>query len=148
MKRLFVFSVLFLLFSFSISAQSSVTNEKYEVVKITQKEFETLVMDLDDPENPVYKGKVPCIVDFYTDWCRPCKMLQPILQELAKEYKGKLKIYKVHAEEEKTLSAMFGVNAYPTMIFFPKKGTPVMIKGLHEKASLKKYIEQYLFSKQ
>jgi len=145
MKKLSLFAALCLLFSFAtLHAQTNNSkNEKYEVVKLTQKEFQELVMDFNN-KNATYKGKVPCIVDFYADWCRPCRMLHPILEELQKEYKGKLKIYRVNVDEEKALSSAYGITALPTLLMFQKQGTPVKIQGYHEKAVLKNYIEQYL----
>lgn len=146
MKKLSLFTILLLLFSFStLYAQTSnQKNEKYEVVKLTQKEFQELIMDFNNP-NATYKGKTPCIVDFYADWCRPCKMLHPILEELQKEYKGKLKIYRVDVDVEKTLAAKYGINLLPTLLMFSKQGAPVKIQGYHEKEALQNYIEQYLF---
>lgn len=145
MKKLSRFAALLLLCSFStLYAQTNKKTEKYEVIKITQKEFQELVMDIENP-NATYKGKVPCIVDFYADWCRPCKMLHPILDDLQKEYKGKLRIYRVNVDEEKALSAKFEIRLLPTLLMFPKQGTPVQIQGYHEKEALRGYIEQYLF---
>jgi len=141
MKKLSLLTALLLLTSF-LYAQ---TNKKYEVIKISQKEFQELIMDFNDPE-ATYKGKTPCIVDFYADWCRPCRMLHPILEALQKEYKGKLKIYRVNVDEEKALSSMYGISVLPTLLMFPKQGEPVKLQGYHAKEPLKAYIEQYLFS--
>ena len=144
MKKLPFLTILFLLTSFLHAQTNNSKVEKYEVVKISQKEFQELIMNFKDP-NATYKGKVPCIVDFYADWCRPCRMLHPILEDLQKEYKGKLKIYRVDVDVEKTLASKYGINLLPTLLMFPKQGNPVKLQGYHEKEALQNYIEQYLF---
>jgi len=73
-----------------------------------------------------YEGKIPCIIDFYADWCQPCKIVAPILEELSKEYEGKINIYKVNTEEETELAAAFGIKSIPSILFCPKEGQPQM----------------------
>ena len=146
MKKSPLLITLLLLFSFSTSqAQTSNSkNGKFEIIKISQKEFQELILDPNN-QNAAYKKEIPCIVDFYADWCRPCKMLHPILEELQKEYKGKLRIYRVNVDEEKTLASIYGINLLPTLLMFRKQGVPIKLQGYHEKEALKGYIEQYLF---
>lgn len=91
-----------------------------------------------------YEGEIPCILDFYTTWCGPCKKLSPVLAQLEKEYGGKIIVYKIDAEKNKELSALFGVSAYPTMIFCPMKGNPQKSVGLLPKDVIKKAIDQVL----
>jgi len=121
------------------------TDDSYQVVKLTQAEFENKIFNpLKDGDSAVYKGKKPCIVDFYADWCRPCKMLSPILEELYREYKGKIIVYKVNVDEQKALASQYGISSIPTLFLFPVKKKPASIKGYLGKDELKKYIEEYL----
>jgi len=78
-------------------------------------------------------GKLPCIVDFYADWCRPCKMVGPIMEDLAKEYKGKIIIYKVNTDAEKELSMLLNIRSIPSILMVPKTGQPTMKVGLMPK---------------
>ena len=87
------------------------------------------------------KGEVPAIIDFYADWCGPCKMVAPILEELANEYKDKLVIYKVDTEQERELSSVFGIRSIPSILFIPVEGQPMMQAGALPKSVLKNIIE-------
>lgn len=91
-----------------------------------------------------FEGELPCIIDFYADWCGPCKMVAPILEELSKEYKGKINIYKVDTEEEQELAAAFGIRSIPSILFCPKDGQPQMAVGALPKDTFKKAIEDIL----
>ncbi|MGM9805070.1 MAG: thioredoxin family protein [Candidatus Aphodosoma sp.] len=94
-----------------------------------------------------YRGTLPCIIDFYTTWCGPCKRLAPILEELAVEYKGQIVIYKVNTEVERELAATFGIRSIPTLFFCPKNGNPQVSKGLLPKETLKEIIDGVLLEK-
>lgn len=94
-----------------------------------------------------FEGELPCIIDFYADWCGPCKMVAPILEELSKEYQGKINIYKVDTEAEQELAAAFGIRSIPSMLFVPKDGQPQMAVGALPKDSLKQAISEVLFNK-
>ncbi|MBN2617475.1 MAG: thioredoxin [Spirochaetales bacterium] len=83
-----------------------------------------------------YKGDLPCLIDFYADWCAPCKRLAPVLEELAEEYKGKVYIYKVNTEDEQELSAMFGIQSIPTLLFVPLNDKPQLAAGAPPKPQL------------
>ena len=87
------------------------------------------------------KGEVPAIIDFYADWCGPCKMVTPILEELSNEYKDKLIIYKVDTEQERELSSVFGIRSIPSILFIPVEGQPMMQAGALPKSVLKNIIE-------
>lgn len=76
-----------------------------------------------------YAGDLPAIVDFYADWCMPCKRLSPILEELSREYAGKVHIYKVDTEQEQELAGVFGIRSIPSLLFIPKDGPPQMVAG-------------------
>jgi len=91
-----------------------------------------------------FEGELPCIIDFYADWCGPCKMVGPILEELSEEYKGKINIYKIDTEKEQELSAAFAVRSIPSMLFCPKEGQPQMSTGALPKYQLEKVIEDVL----
>jgi thioredoxin 1 len=91
-----------------------------------------------------YEGDLPCLIDFYADWCGPCKMLSPVLDELSKEYEGKIHIYKIDTEAEPELSGAFGVRSIPSLLFCPTEGQPQMAMGALPKATLKKAIDEIL----
>lgn len=83
-----------------------------------------------------YKGDLPCLIDFYADWCGPCKRIAPVLEELSRELEGKAYIYKVNTEEQMELSQMFGIQSIPTLLFVPKEGQPQMMAGALPKPQL------------
>jgi len=91
-----------------------------------------------------FEGSLPCLIDFYADWCGPCKMVAPILEELSKEYEGKINIYKVNTEVEQELAAAFGIRSIPSMLFCPMEGQPQMAMGALPKQALKDAIGQVL----
>ncbi len=91
-----------------------------------------------------FKGEVPAIIDFYADWCGPCKMVAPIMEELSEEYKDKLVVYKVDTEVEMELSSIFGIRSIPSLLFIPTEGRPMMQAGALSKAALKSIIEKEL----
>ncbi len=100
-------------------------------VHITKDEFIKLVMDYkNNPETWVFAGKKPCLVDFYADWCAPCKITSPILEELSKEYAGKINIYKVDIDKERELASLFNVQSIPTFLFCPMEGNPTISSGI------------------
>jgi thioredoxin len=84
-----------------------------------------------------YKGKLPAVIDFYADWCGPCKIVSPVLEELAVEYNGRVKIYKVNTENNRELAMMFGITGIPSMLFIPAKGQPQMSSGALSKSQFK-----------
>ena len=100
----------------------------------------------DNPEEWIYEGDVPCVIDFYADWCKPCKMVAPIMDDLANEYDGKVKIYKVDVDKEKKLAAVFQVRSIPAVLFSPVKGRPMMQAGALPKDQYVKIIEENLLN--
>lgn len=96
---------------------------------LTKETFREKVFDFDTQKEWKYAGELPCIIDFYADWCAPCRMVSPILEELSKEYAGKINVYKINTEEEQELAAMFGIRSIPSLLFVPKEGQPQMAMG-------------------
>lgn len=113
-------------------------------IKLTTQDFKNQVFNYDTETEWSYKGEVPAIIDFYADWCGPCKMVAPVLEELSDEYQGKLNIYKVDTEVEMELAAVFGIQSIPTMLFIPMEGKPMMQPGALPKKVFKDIIEKHL----
>lgn len=113
--------------------------------KLTKEEFLKKVANYEaSPQEWKFLGEKPCIVDFYADWCGPCKMIAPILEELAEEYSGKIDIYKVDTEAEKELATAFGIRSIPSLLFCPLGEPPQMAKGAMGKQDFKKAINEVL----
>jgi thioredoxin len=91
-----------------------------------------------------YKGKVPAVIDFYADWCGPCKMVAPVLEGLEEDYKGKVSIYKVDTEKEQELAGMFGIRSIPALLFIPMEGKPQMVNGAIPKPEFVKIFKEIL----
>jgi len=115
---------------------------------LTKETFKEKVFNFDDNQDWKFEGDLPCLIDFYADWCQPCKMIAPILEELAKEYEGKINIYKVNTEEQQELAGMFGIRSIPSILFCPKEGQPQMAMGALPKKSFIKAIDDILLEKQ
>lgn len=115
--------------------------------KLTKNTFLEKVFDFEKNKEWKFEGKLPCLIDFYADWCGPCKMLSPILDELSKEYEGKINIYKVDTEAEQELSAAFGIRSIPSLLFCPMDGEPQMAMGALPKGQLKEAIDDVLLGK-
>lgn len=113
-------------------------------IKLTTEDFKQKVFDYTRNQEWKYEGTLPAIVDFYADWCGPCKMVAPVLEQLAKQYEGKLLIYKVDTEAEAELSAVFGIRSIPTFLFIPVEGAPMMQPGAFPKNVFEKVIEEHL----
>lgn len=126
--------------------QSTDSNKKIKknMEYLTEQTFKEKVFNYDINTEWKYEGDMPCIVDFYADWCGPCKMISPILEELAKEYDGKIKIYKVDTEKEQNLAAVFGIRSIPSLLFIPKEGTPQMAVGAMSKEGFVQAINEIL----
>ncbi len=113
---------------------------------LTKDAFLQKVFDYTQNKDWKFAGELPCIIDFYADWCQPCKMVAPILEELSEEYAGKINIYKVDTEAEQELAAVFGIRSIPSMLFCPKNDKPQMAVGALPKDSLKDAIEKVLLT--
>jgi len=108
--------------------------------------FKEKVFDYSTEKEWKFNGDKPALIDFYADWCGPCKMVAPILEELADQYQGKIDIYKVDTEAEQELSAVFGIRSIPSLLFIPMNKQPMMQAGALPKHSLIDVIEKELLS--
>ncbi len=140
MKRFVTICVLTAAFFMVASAQ--------QVQYLTTADFKAKVFDYTTQQQWQYKGDKPCIIDFYTTWCGPCKRLAPVMEELAKEYAGKIIIYKVDTEKERELAAAFGIRSIPTLLFCPMTGSPQVAQGALPKETLQGAIEDVLLTKE
>ena len=111
---------------------------------LTKETFLEKVFNYEQNKEWKFEGDKPCIIDFYADWCGPCKMVAPILEELSEEYAGKVDIYKVDTEVEQELSAAFGIRSIPSMLFCPSDEQPQMAQGALPKHNLEQVIKEVL----
>jgi thioredoxin 1 len=122
-------------------------NEKKEYIMtqhLTKESFKEKIFDFENNSEWRFAGDKPAIVDFYADWCQPCKIVAPVLEELSDEYKDKIDIYKVNTEEQQELAALFGIRSIPSLLFIPINDKPQMAAGALPKASFVKAIEDVL----
>ena len=126
--------------------------ESGKPVHLTKADFLEKVMNYEKNQTEwVYEGDKPALIDFYADWCGPCRQAAPILEELAKEYEGKIYIYKVDTDKEQELAAVFGIQSIPAFLFVPQEGKPTMSSGIAQspketKAMFKQLIEELLLA--
>lgn len=121
---------------------------KMKTINLSKSEFLTKVMNFEqNPQEWKYLGDKPCIIDFYADWCGPCKMVAPLLEELAKEYDGEIYVYKIDTEKEQELAQAFGIRSIPSLLFVPMNEQPQMVMGALPKSELKKAIDDILLKK-
>ena len=126
--KVFVGIIITLLY---IMVSKPVSAAEGEVVKIGNEQFKAQIMDyLKNPNEWKYAGRLPCIVDFYADWCGPCRIASPLLDELARKYKGKIIVYKVNTDQERELSQAFGISGIPAFLWVPRTGKPTMTSGI------------------
>ena len=164
MKKYLFYAVLFMAFTFEQTigkegqaiAQTRSTSEnlnksnnnKMGTIHLTKEEFLKKVVNYEaNPTEWKYLGDKPAIIDFYASWCGPCKMIAPVLEELAAEYDGKIYIYKIDTEAEQELAAAFNIRSIPSILFVPMVGQPQMAQGAMPKASFKEAIESVLLVK-
>lgn len=127
--------------TFAVAAQE-------KPIELTNAEFITKVMDYkSNPNEWNYLGDKPAIIDFYASWCGPCRNIAPILEELVKEYNGEIVVYKINVDNEKELSAAFGIQSLPTLLFVPLNDTPQISVGALSKEQFKQAIDTILLGK-
>ena len=113
-------------------------------MQLTTADFKNKIFNYETEKDWKYLGQLPAIIDFYADWCGPCKMVAPVLEELSKEYEGRLNIYKVNTDIEQELSAIFGIQSIPSFLFIDAAGEPSLQPGAYPKHVFKKIIEENL----
>lgn len=113
---------------------------------LTKATFLEKVFDYENNTEWNFSGELPCIIDFYADWCAPCRMVAPVLDELSKEYAGKINVYKIDTEAEQELAAVFGIRSIPSILFVPKDGKPQMAMGALPKESFVEAIDTVLLA--
>ena len=111
---------------------------------LTKEDFIEKVFDYENQQEWQYKGQLPAIIDFYADWCGPCRSVAPALEQLSEEYEGKLEIYKIDTDAEAELSGLFGIQSIPTFLFIPVEGAPMLQRGAIAKNVFKQVIDEKL----
>ena len=129
--------------TFTACAQDK--KDESKVKQLTYKEFLKKVWNFENnPNTFVYKGKLPAVIDFYADWCGPCRRVAPVMEKLAEEYDGQLLVYKINVDQEKELANAFQVKSIPMVLFIPLEGQPMMQVGAMQEAEYKKVVEEHL----
>lgn len=143
MKKYILIAMMLIVAGLTANAQEKETVSK--VKHLTYKEFLNKVWDFEkDAKTFNYKGKLPAIIDFYADWCGPCRRVAPIMEKLADEYDGKLLVYKVNTDQERGLASAFQVKSIPMVLFIPMEGQPMMQVGALPEEGYRKVIEEQL----
>jgi thioredoxin 1 len=114
---------------------------------LTKEAFLKKVFDYENNKEWTFSGEKPCVIDFYADWCGPCKMVAPVLEELSEEYKDEINVYKIDTEKEQELAGVFGIRSIPSLLFCPKDDKPQMAMGALPKEALKEAIDNVLLKK-
>ena len=114
------------------------------VIHLNKEQFKKLVFDYENNKEWKYEGDKPAILDFYADWCGPCRMLSPVLAQVQKEYGGKLQVYKINTDKQRELAATFGIRSLPTVVFIPLEGQPQAILGFRPKEEIENVIKNVL----
>lgn len=135
-KEFLKFLLILLVFTSAAKAQKP--------IHIDEATFKKEVFNYENATEWKYLGDKPAIVDFYADWCRPCKIIAPIMEELAEKYEGKIVIYKVNTDQNRNLASAFGIQSIPSILFIPMKGKPTMGKGAYPKETFEKVIKEIL----
>ena len=122
-------------------------SKKIKPEHLTYETFKEKVWNFEkNPQEWIYEGELPCVIDFYADWCKPCKMIAPIMEELAEKYDGKVKIYKIDTQKEKELARIFQIKSIPVVLFSPLEGRPIMQAGALPKDMYIKIIEENILN--
>ncbi len=128
-----------------LTANAQEKQAETKVKHLTYKEFLKKVWDFEkDPTSFNYKGKLPAVIDFYADWCGPCRRVAPIMERMAEDYDGKLLVYKINVDQEKDLAAVFQVKSIPMVLFIPVEGMPMKQVGALTEAQYRETVEEFL----
>ncbi len=114
--------------------------------QLTKDKFIKEIFDYENNKEWKFEGELPAVIDFYADWCQPCKMIAPIIEELSTEYEGKVNFFKVDTEAQQELAGAFGIQSIPSLLFIPKDGKPQMAAGALPKESFIDVIEKELLA--
>jgi len=115
-----------------------------KVATLNKREFKQKIFDYTYSKEWDYKGDLPAVIDFYADWCKPCKVVAPIVSQLSEEYDGRVNFYKVNTEKDPEVAKVFGISSIPTLLFIAPEGKPVMVRGAQPKFMIKKNIERII----
>lgn len=156
MNRILTFSLLILIFlnacgpSKKKDTKTATTIDETSLIEhLTYDSFKEKVWDFEkNPDEWIYKGDQAAIIDFYADWCKPCKLIAPYMEEIAKKYEGKIKVYKIDTQNEKKLTKVFGIRGIPAVMFIPIKGKPMQQTGALPKEEYMNRAEELLKSNQ
>ncbi|MEK9136149.1 MAG: thioredoxin [Bacteroidota bacterium] len=113
---------------------------------LTKESFLNKVFNYETNKEWKFEGELPAVVDFWAPWCGPCRMVGPVIDDLSKEYAGKVTFYKVNTDDEQELAGVFGIRSIPSLLFIPKEGKPVMAVGALPKEAMKQAVEKELLS--
>ncbi len=113
-------------------------------VQLKKEDFKEKIFNYEESQDWKFEGNLPCIIDFYADWCAPCKMIAPIMEELSKEYEGKINFYKLNVDEEQEVASLFGIQSIPSILFIPADEQPQMAVGAIPKESFRQAIKEVL----
>lgn len=137
-----------LVYAFTIKNETDqakpVASSSGQVIPMDKAMFIKDIFDFEKSKEWKYKGTKPAIIDLYADWCGPCKMIAPTMKDLAKEYAGKINVYKVDVDRQKELAAFFNATSIPLVVYIPMKGEPQFIRGAADKATFKKGVDEFL----
>ena len=137
--RKFIFTIIMALCTLPMVAE--------DVVYITTEQFKARIFDYKNNKEWSYNGDKPCVIDFYTTWCGPCKRLAPIMEELSQTYCDQVVFYKADTERERELAYVFGINSIPQVLYIPTEGRPMLLKGLYPKDEIIRIIDDFLLKK-
>ena len=143
MKKAILIALVIIATAMTANAQEKKNEPK--VKHLTYSEFLKKVWDFErNPTTFEYKGKLPAVIDFYADWCGPCRRVAPIMEQMAEDYEGKLLVYKVNVSEEKDHAAVFQVRSIPMVLFIPVKGNPMKQVGALPESEYRETVEEFL----
>lgn len=128
-----------------VQTSTTAVVEEGKTIHMNKEMFIERVMDFETNKDQwIYRGDKPAVIDFYADWCKPCKLIAPIMEELAEEYKGQIYVYKVDTQVERELASVFGIRSIPAVLFIPMEGKPQMSTGALPKETFKSAIDDFL----